>query len=85
MPEANDDDGYYDRCFLCGRSVQLGPHKYDGKILQMYGKLLVCMSCYESNWDGWTPRDEQKIVAYCEEHGIPVPPSNNKGFLPRGD
>jgi len=73
---------FMSRCFLCGREYQMGPHKYDGKYIPRY-EMSVCMSCYEGNWDGWSPGCEEIIIAHLKQKGLPIPERNVKGWLPR--
>lgn len=72
-------------CFCCGRQVQFGPHRYDGRAAQLYGNVPVCMTCWSANWDGWSPTVEPKLLALLAERGLPVPARNENGLLPRGD
>jgi hypothetical protein len=70
-------------CELCGKDIQMGPHRYEGKMLSGY-RLQVCVSgCYEGNLDGWTQHYEAKLLARLKELGIEPPPLNAKGWLPR--
>ncbi len=69
-------------CELCGRPYQMGPHRYDGKRIPRYD-ISVCGSCYKTNWDGWGPKAESPILAHLERKGLPIPPRNEKGWLPR--
>ena len=77
----NNDKFMFD-CDLCGNSYQMGRHKYDGKQIPKY-KLGVCKICYESNWDGWSPNDEPKILLHLEKNNIEIPSRNENGLLPR--
>jgi hypothetical protein len=43
----------------------------------------VCTGCFQAAWDGWGPSAEAKIIKHLAEQGIPVPPRNTKGWLPR--
>ena len=69
-------------CLLCGKRFQMGPHRYDGKLIAGY-KMLVCQSCYSGNWDGWAPYYEDRIIKHLEEMQLPTPDRNDKGLLPR--
>jgi hypothetical protein len=69
-------------CFMCGRSFQMGPHRYDGKYIARY-KISVCSGCWGSNWDGWGPHQEMLLVAHIRAEGIDMPDRNEKGWLPR--
>ena len=60
----------------------MGRHKYDGKQIPRYS-LDVCSTCYEGNWDGWTPHYESKILLHLKEKGLPMPERNDNGLLPR--
>ncbi len=69
-------------CDLCGSQYQHGPHRYEGHKLQRYG-MMVCDSCWESNWDGWAPHYESRIIESAESKGLQLPPRNENGLLPR--
>jgi len=69
-------------CFTCNNKFQMEKHKYDGKWIQVY-QIEVCIDCWHSNWDGWTPHFGNKIIEYLKEKGLQIPPMNEKGFLPR--
>lgn len=73
----------YQQCAICGRTYQYGPHRYDGKSLQLYGNISCCLTCWQSNHDGWAPHVEEKLLKVLEENGISVPCRNSKGLLPR--
>jgi len=70
-------------CDLCGSSYQHGPHRYEGHKSYLY-EIMVCDSCWQSNWDGWGPEFEKKLLSLLEDKGLPVPERNEKGYLPRG-
>jgi hypothetical protein len=75
-------DKFMFRCDLCGNEYQMGPHRYDGKQVPRYD-IGVCMSCYESNWDGWNPRYEEFLISHLKEKSLPIPGKNKKGWFPR--
>jgi hypothetical protein len=70
------------RCFCCGQDFQFGPHIYAGKHINKYN-ISVCSSCYGSNWDGWGPTCESKLLAHLKDKELPIPRRNEKGWLPR--
>ncbi|WP_298775509.1 hypothetical protein [uncultured Shewanella sp.] len=72
-------------CFLCHDSFQYGPELYDGKKISLYGGIMVCMDCYNANWDGWNRDHEKKLISHLNEKGLPIPERNEKGLLPRGE
>lgn len=72
-------------CISCGRQFQFGPHRYDGKVAKLYGNAPVCNTCWNANSDGWGPSVESKLLTVLKEMGLPVPPRNENGWLPRGD
>jgi hypothetical protein len=57
-------------------------HIYDGTYISRY-EIEVCNNCWLINWDGWTPHHGNKIINHLKKNGIPVPPMNEKGLLPR--
>jgi hypothetical protein len=68
-------------CFTCGHPFQMGPHRY-GAFIPRY-QISVCRTCYEANWDGWSPRHDERLIEYLKASGLPVPKRNAKGWLPR--
>lgn len=78
------DDKKTHQCFICGNKFQYEEHKYDGKWIAKYN-IEVCMPCWTGNWDGWPGQRAERIIKHLKEEGLPVPPMNAKGWLPRGD
>ena len=70
------------KCCCCRSDFQFGPHVYDGRKVRGY-EILVCRSCYDGNWDGWSPVHERSILASLSDRGIAPPPRNANGWLPR--
>lgn len=70
------------QCFTCGNKFQFQEHVYDGKYIASYD-IEVCMSCWNSNWDGWAPHYGDKIILHLKKNGRLIPQMNAKGFLPR--
>lgn len=71
-------------CDMCGASFQFGPHRYDGKYIGAY-KLTVCKTCFEANWDGWSPAYERRLEKHLRKNGIALPARNQLGHYQRGD
>ena len=71
-------------CDVCGRRVQHGPGRYEGRMIRAY-KMFVCESCYTANWDGWGPATEPKVIEHLNKQNIQIPQRNGKGWIPRGD
>lgn len=71
-------------CELCGKKFQFGPGTYDGKSISRYN-LLVCMTCWNNNHDGWHQKHENKIINKIVENNLPTPERNKKGLLPRDE
>lgn len=69
-------------CAICGQKHQMGPHRYDGQFVPRY-QVQVCRICYSANWDGWGPEAEEILVPHLKAKGLPIPPRNAKGWLPR--
>lgn len=69
-------------CDMCGSSFQFGPHRYDGSHLARYD-MTVCSTCWKSNWDGWAPHLEERILTHLNARGLSVPERNKAGLLPR--
>ena len=70
-------------CGLCGRSVRMGPHHYDGTWIPTY-QITMCKPCFTGNWDGISPSFEKKLEKHLELKGLPIPERNAKGWYPRG-
>lgn len=70
-------------CDLCGKQYQMDQGRYEGNKLELYGAAFCCDTCWKGNWDGWGPIREPRIIQICEEKNIPIPPRNEKGWLPR--
>lgn len=71
------------RCGVCSKYVNHSRGRYEGHFVPTY-KLFVCNICWQANWDGWGPAAEAALLAHLEKEGIPVPPRNEKGYIPRG-
>lgn len=69
-------------CDVCGGSYDAGPHRYTFHKLKGYD-ICVCETCYASNWDGWGPIIEPRILQILADKGKQVPKRNAKGWLPR--
>lgn len=79
--EAFDEGALVVLCSICGGKFQHGPHRY-GQFIARY-QMEICTPCFQAAWDGWGPSAEAKIIKHLAERGIPVPPRNAKGWLPR--
>lgn len=60
----------------------MGPHRYDGRLISRY-QIQVCRSCYSSNWDGWNPDAENKIIPHLVSKILSLSTRNIVGFIPR--
>ena len=69
-------------CDLCGSQYQHGPHRYEGHNLKRY-EMMVCDTCWQSNWDGWAPQYENRIIEHTKSKGMTLPSRNDNGLLPR--
>ena len=70
------------RCFMCDREFQMGPQRYEGRYIRRY-QISVCKICYDGNWDGWGPDNEERLINHLKKEGISVPKKNKDGWLPR--
>ncbi len=70
-------------CELCHNKYKDGRNIHEGHMLKSYGEIMVCPSCWNSNWDGWAPHKAALLEKIMEEKGLPLPPRNEQGFLPR--
>ena len=77
-------DKFMMSCDVCDKKFQQGPGRYEGHTIARY-KMTVCDPCWQGNWDGWGPAAEPRVLDHLKEQGIPVPPRNAKGWIPRGD
>jgi hypothetical protein len=62
-------------CLLCEQA--------EGEISVPGYDFNVCMTDWDTSWDGWAPRDEEKILKHLRQNNIDVPPRNSNGLLPR--
>ena len=69
-------------CAACGKAVQMGPHRYEGKWNSAY-QITVCDSCHAGNWDGWAPHLEARVTKELLSGGKSLPARNSKHLLPR--
>ena len=70
------------KCFMCGEEYQFGPHIYRGQYIPRY-QIGVCNNCYKTNWDGWAPEYEDKLIKHLKSKKLPIPKRNQKGWIPR--
>lgn len=70
-------------CHICGSKYQHGPHICQGHRLELYGDIICCDTCWKGNWDGWNQDRELTLLNHLKAKGLPIPPRNSKGFLPR--
>jgi hypothetical protein len=70
-------------CSLCKNKFTHDEGRYEGHILKLYGNVFCCDRCWTLNHDGWNPHHEERLMKILKERGIPTPPRNEKGFLPR--
>ena len=73
------------KCGLCNSEYEYGFGKYNGRPLKLYGYLSCCDTCWNSNWDGWAPHYEEKLLNFLKEKKLPIPARNSKGWLPRDE
>ena len=76
---SNADATHYS-CFLCSRRVQMGPHRYEGRVVQAWGKMLICDGCRTMNHDGIVPETHPHLVPHLQSLGLTVRP-NAKGWI----
>jgi len=73
---------YADQRPVCGGRFHFGSDKDGGQYIPAY-RIVVCMRCYKGNRDGWAPYHEDSVTRRLKELGLPMPPRNAKGLLPR--
>ncbi len=71
-----------EQCGLCGSSYRYEPHYYGGQKIRLYD-LMVCNNCWRSNWNGWNPIYDVKLLSTLERKGLPIPERKVNGLLPR--
>jgi len=76
------EDKFMLQCFMCRKEFQFSPHIYAGRHIPAYN-ITVCDTCYKSNWDGWAPHYERKLIEHLKKENLPIPERNEKGWLPR--
>ena len=74
---------FYENCFFCGKSFQMGQGVYAGRYIPDY-KITCCKTCAAGNWDGIALMYEKKLIEHLEAEGIPIPSRNDAGYLPLG-
>lgn len=77
---SEDEYTHYEKCFLCERQFQYGPHRYAGRSVGAW-KVLVCENCEKMNWDGLVPDRHPRLIRHLKETGVEVQP-NERGWLP---
>ena len=78
-----NDKRITERCDICGRERQMGPHIYELRKLSLYD-LFVCKEHIDANHDGWAPINEDKLLAKLRAGGKPEPERLENGLLPLG-
>ena len=71
-----------ERCANCDKQFQYSNGVYAGKFLKSY-RTMVCSSCYDSNFDGWSPRSEPLITKNLSTDEVAELKRNIAGLLPR--
>lgn len=66
-------------CFLCRRSFQFGPGRYDGRAIGSWG-VRFCSICVSSNHDGIVPEQHPRLMDHLKAKGIEVR-LNHRGWL----
>lgn len=66
-------------CFMCRRSFQMGPGRYDGKPIKAWD-IIVCLRCIEINHDGIVPTTYPQLLDHLSKRGIPIV-ENTKGWI----
>ena len=69
-------------CIICESDFQMGFDHYAGTWIPRY-EMHVCSTCYAGNWDGYARHFEPQILENLRSKGLPEPPRNEKGYLPR--
>lgn len=70
------------RCFCCLRDFPYSDHRYGGRPVDAY-EIAVCDPCYNTNWDGWAPHMEKRLLEHLRALERPIPQRNKFEFLPR--
>lgn len=66
-------DDFIERCNVCGKNFQFGPHQYDGRHIPLY-EITVCKSCWDAHRDGWAPHLEDRVTAKLKSKRSVGPP-----------
>lgn len=74
---------HHAKCDFCLKDFIFDGDRGIGCVLHEYGDLVSCPDCLAGNHDGWGPHDEKVIIKRCKERGIPLPPRNEKEWLPQ--
>jgi len=70
-------------CDVCSGKYHMSQGLHEGHKLDLYGGVFACDSCWKSNWDGWSPLREPRLIQICNQKKISIPLRNDKGWLPR--
>jgi hypothetical protein len=75
----NDAIKFMQPCFLCSRSFQYGPHRYEGRAINSWD-IVICDTCDKSNWDGLVTEQHPRLMKHLAERGVTVK-MNPRGWL----
>jgi hypothetical protein len=57
--------------FLCRQAFEFGSRAYEGRRIPAW-EMMVCTSCYESNWDGIVPEAFPHLIPYLKSRGVEI-------------
>ena len=66
------------RCDVCGNWIPLPKLQHNSTY-----DIMVCPICHDTNEAGWAPVREGAVTQRLIEQGLPLPPRNDRGWLPR--
>jgi hypothetical protein len=66
------------RCFVCHNALKMGQGRYEGRVIQGWGREVVCDRCREV--DGIDPDRHRHLVPALHKRGIQVQ-YNERGFI----
>lgn len=70
-------------CDVCGRRIEDRHHSHRFHVLETYGGITCCDTCWDSNSDGWSPQLEAVLMGHLMKSGLSEPERNGQGLLPR--
>ena len=75
-------DEFFRDCEVCAQSLEYGPHRHELRRIALYD-IFACTACLQSNWDGWAPHLEERVVKKLRASSMAEPKRLENGSLLR--